>query len=257
MKFSERLTKFRIMALILSSLIPLFVIVLAITMLFSGTLITSAFLIAFIILPCTVLICNFFLIISKMKTFWKIVLYIPLLILFMIIFIGFSFLGEFRVLNSYKDENVAEHYSEVEDAFVLMPKLNEIAKPDTIEYYDYYLQSAVFFTSDTDVLICRYNEIDYSEQKALLDERYTFQQETIVMYGYSCEPIFEIDGYVFRGLSDKEYGYEIEYPKQFVMIATNDDNCEIVYMYFYDDDLDYIESMADFINTDCGWKYMR
>jgi len=31
----------------------------------------------------------------------------------------------------------------------------------------------------------------------------------------------------------------------------------IIYISFYDDDIDYLTSLSEFINDDCGWKYIR
>ena len=73
--------------------------------------------------------------------------------------------------------------------------------------------------------------------------------------GYACEPTAEINGYLFRALSIDEY--ELNYPKNMVLIATNADENEIVYMNFCDDDLDYIEVLDEFINDECGWKHIR
>lgn len=41
------------------------------------------------------------------------------------------------------------------------------------------------------------------------------------------------------------------------LIATNDATREIVYLFFFDDDLDYIEDLDEFIRNDCGWKHIR
>jgi len=90
-------------------------------------------------------------------------------------------------------------------------------------------------------------------QKALLDTTYTFQNDPMSVDEYTCEPTAKINGYLFRALSIEEY--ELYYPKRVILIATNDEENEIVYMVFYDDDLDYIESLPDFINNECGWKH--
>jgi hypothetical protein len=50
---------------------------------------------------------------------------------------------------------------------------------------------------------------------------------------------------------------EFNYPKRLMFVATNDETNEIVYLSFYDDDLDYIVSLGDFLIDDCGWKHIR
>lgn len=106
------------------------------------------------------------------------------------------------------------------------------------------------FTCDVNALICAYDEDTYSQQKALLEEKYVFQTDAV-----KGEATAEVDGYYFRMLSKNEY--EMNYPKEVVLIATNDETNEIVYMSFYDDDLDYIDSLDEFILEDCGWQYIR
>ena len=65
----------------------------------------------------------------------------------------------------------------------------------------------------------------------------------------------DIDGYSFRMLSTDEY--DMNYPKDVALIATNDETKEIVYLSFHDQDIDYIDSMDKFILDDCGWKHIR
>ena len=56
-------------------------------------------------------------------------------------------------------------------------------------------------------------------------------------------------------VEDERYGYS--YPKKMGFVGTNDQTCEIVYLSFADDDLDYIESLSDFISNSCGFKHIR
>ena len=72
-------------------------------------------------------------------------------------------------------------------------------------------------------------------------------------HGFDCDPTVELDGYFFRTLSIEEFNY----PKRLMFVATNDETNEIVYLSFYDDDLDYIVSLGDFLSDDCGWKHIR
>ena len=75
--------------------------------------------------------------------------------------------------------------------------------------------------------------------------------------GYTCNPFAKINDYSFRVLDiNEEYSLEIDYPKRLVFIATNDQDNSISYTAFYDDDLDYIESLEEFLLNDCGWKYI-
>ncbi|MBQ8404520.1 MAG: hypothetical protein IJX55_08900, partial [Clostridia bacterium] len=113
------------------------------------------------------------------------------------------------------------------------------------------------FTCNSYALISEYNEEEYEVQKALLNEKYIFQSEEMGAFDTVCEHTAVVDGYFFRTLSvEGEYKY-INYPKNMFLIGTNDQTKEIVYMYFNDIDLDYISSLEDFINDDCGFEHMR
>lgn len=257
MNMKERITKARIVALCFAGLLPLAAVGLGILFLIANTLINTAFVLGFILLPLVALLLLAFLIFSQMKAGKKTAYVIFLLILFVFAFIAINIFGKFEMLDSYKNGHVAEKYAEVAADFDPMPSLTEIGQPENIEYCDYFSSQGLIFTCDADALICKYSEAEYEDQKALLEGKYIFQSEPMRGYKYSCEPAVQIDGYYFRTLSISDYGQEIYFPKRLVFIATNDEAQEIVYMAFYDDDLDYIESLTDFINEDCGWKHMR
>lgn len=79
----------------------------------------------------------------------------------------------------------------------------------------------------------------------------------MIAYEYPCEPFAEIHGYSFRVLDISDtYGTEIRYPAKMIFIATNDQSNSISYTAFYDDDIDYIESLEAFLLSDCGWKHI-
>ena len=69
------------------------------------------------------------------------------------------------------------------------------------------------------------------------------------------ELVTNVDGYSFRVLSSGEY--EMDYPKEVVLIATNDETKEIAYLSYDDQDIDYIDSLDEFILDDCGWEHIR
>ena len=108
------------------------------------------------------------------------------------------------------------------------------------------------------MLVCEYGEAEYLAQKAAIEEKYVFEtriDERDDYYDqYVCYPYAEIDGFLFRRLADEE-GAEMysSYPKEVHIVGTNDETCEIVYLDFYDFDLDYIPDLTEFISKDCGW----
>ena len=165
------------------------------------------------------------------------------------------FLGAFQpyeFLDHYENDEVQVHYAE--NSNELMPQLSEISNPQKVDYYHYEGEGFIFFWQ-SDSLICKYSDEEYFKQKASLDEKYVFQTDVIKWDEHICEPTIEIDGYSFRMLSRNEY--EMDYPKDVVFIATNDETREIVYICYNDQDRDYIESLEEFILDECGWKHIR
>ncbi len=247
----KRITKSQIVAFALLSLLPIAVIVFGIKLLITGTLVNFSFLVAFFILPILAITLFALVLFLVRKRSVKIGLCILVSILYVCSFSFINTFGLYEELNRYENEDITTNYSDNE----LMPDLSEIAKPEKLEYYEYFSSQMGFFTCDADVLICKYNDSTYKSQKAMLDEKYVFQNGAMCAYEYECTSVVEIDGYVFRALSIAEY--DLYYPKELILIATNDTEKEIVYMSFYDDDLDYIDSLEEFIMSDCGWKHIR
>ncbi len=136
----------------------------------------------------------------------------------------------------------------------MMPELSELGNTTDIEHYNVF-SAFYIFSTETDYLICRYTQEEYEIQKTRLDTAYTFQTETITDDYSNCEPMIEIDGYQFRMLSNE--AYDLYFPKNIVLIGCSDEAREIVYLEFYDLDLDFVDSLKDFITDECGWKYIR
>ena len=165
--------------------------------------------------------------------------------------------GTFEMLTHKIDGEISESYNDVCKAFGSMPLLDELGNYTTAEHYDYFSSTFLIFTCDADTLIVYYNEAEYQEQKALLDTKYVFQETEMIEHERACTPYAEISDYSFRTLSiDQKNGEEINYPQKLVFIATNDMEHSIAYTAFYDDDIDYIESLAEFLLKNCGWKHI-
>lgn len=138
--------------------------------------------------------------------------------------------------------------------------------PQKTESYRYVWFGYILLMRETNTLICEYSEADYEIEKTRLEEHYVFQ--TGPMQNdfppsdspdqQFCEPIAEIDGYVFRMLSiEGEYDYEISYPERLMFVGTNDTTREIVYLATYDFECNSIEALDEYILEVCGWKYIR
>ena len=117
------------------------------------------------------------------------------------------------------------------------------------EYYIFY--------SETTCFIFSYTQEQYEAQKTALEHHYIFQSEAIRDRDSICEPIAELDGYVFRFLSPEEYEDTPDYPMTVMLVGYSDQKREIVYMLHKDTDTDYISDLSHFILDSCGWKYMN
>ena len=258
MERSKRITKHRMIAFLAALLIPTLAMAIGVILLLTDILWNISFIVSFLVLPAGMILLLALLMFSNKKRFLKVILTLLLTVAFIIVFLGATVFGKFEALSLYTDEELAEHYAKVENDFVPMPALSQIGQPTEVICYDYFLSLMGFFTCDADYLICRYDAAAYKEQLRLINNRYTFQEENIITNGHCCEPVAKIDGYTFRMLSvEGEYGAELQYPKRLVFIATNEEACEIIYLSFYDGDLDYIESTVNFIYEYCGWEHIR
>ena len=256
MESKKRVPKSQIIAFSLLSLLPAVLIVMVLrTLIFGNLLFNLTVALTYFIVPAVIILLFALVCFFAKKRFLKILLSALIFVLFISSFPVAGFFGIFEELDVYKNEEVQSHYSVNVER---MPSLADISQAESIEYYDYHSSMlAGFITCDCDTLICKYSNDEYLLQKELLDKKYVFQNEplTTMPDEPECKPTVEVNGYTFRALSVDEY--ELFYPKEVSFIATNDEENEILYMSFYDDDLDYIESMEEFILNDCGFKHIR
>ena len=210
---------------------------------------------------CAVIFIVLFLGFGALLIFWKSDKGIKtlLVVLSQLIFVEATFvmvpLFGYSRLKCDRDGEIGAKYEAVLANFDQMPSLDAIGTPEALEHCRFDMDSFLYVV-DSDALICRYDGSGYAEQKALLEERYRFQAESIRGRYDNCDVSAEIDGYVFRLLSLDAYE-DLDYPKRLMLIATNDETREIVYLSYYDNELDHIGSLERFIRKDCGWEHMR
>ena len=262
------ITKTRLDTLLLTSILPSLGIACAVISLIMGMCINKAFLITFVLFPLATVALLALCIFSPLKRYHKGVLSVLLLILFVVLFLGGNLFGTYVSLNRYKNGDVAVHYAIVAQYDDQMPLLNEIGEPDYLEYCNVHTRYYFFFP-EADYLICRYTPEEYTLQKNSLEEKYTFQTETMYSLDYDfeahtysyvhpCNPAVILDGYHFRVLST-ELGesHANDYPWQMNLIAYSDEKCEIIYLSYHHTDIDYHTSLTDFLHDECGWKHVR
>lgn len=182
-----------------------------------------------------------------------------IVLIFAVMVIGGGFVGlltlNYAECDRYTGQQIQEPYAEVLND--LMPALDDLGDTEQMEFYQ-YRESASIFYNQADVLICTYSGQEYNEQVAALEQNYVFQAEPMEAGDRICDPTGTIGGYSFRFLAvDGTYEEQIYYPKQVVLIGTNDKTSEIVYIAFDDMDLDYLTTVENFVNDYCGWPYIR
>ena len=252
MENKTRFTKSRVIAFSLLSLLPVALIVLGIRLLFISAAFNLSFALAYFVLPIVVISLFALTVFFVEKLYLKIIACVLVFLFFVFSLFCFIIYGKSETLYVYKNEEVSDNYVDIAP---FMPTLSDISQPEILEYYKYHSSQLVFFTCDTDTLICKYDEDEYLKQKELVSKNYVFESDMVGKLEHFCSPQTKVYGYEFKVLDLDEYG--LLYPKELAFIATNDEENEILYMSFYDDDLDYIESLKEFIKTDCGFKHIR
>ena len=257
MNETKKITTKKLLSWFASILFPVFAIAVGCFLLFADAVFNLSFAVTYVIVPMVSIALLALIIFEVKKALPKVILTVFVLIAFVVSFLFSSALGTFEMLTYKQNAEIGENYTEVCEAFVSMPTLEEVGNYTKVEHYDYFSSCFGIFTCDADTLIVHYDSTEYQEQKNLLDSKYVFQKVEMTSCGYTCNPFAKINDYSFRVLDiNEEYGLGLDYPKRLVFIATNDQDNSISYTAFYDDDLDYIESLEEFLLNDCGWKHI-
>ncbi len=165
--------------------------------------------------------------------------------------------GQFDKIWRYSGQEAGQRYTEAEFLNELMPALTDIGEPLDMEYI-HFRYNAFIFLGDTDYLICRYTPEEYQAQKAQLEKTYRFREDNITLHEYEFAPRAVLDGYQFRMADEIEASSPpFWYPKYMVLVGCSDETNQIIYLSYFDTDLDYITSIPDFLHTECGWNYIR
>lgn len=247
-------TKGRLLGLICGAVLPAIAIGIGISMLNNDVMLDYGFVIVYFLMPLLAIgllgLCVF----RNRKTWIKLVISVIILVIFSVLFFYSALIAGWMQVKSYEGSEAVQQYSSVQSESKIMPDLTQVGETTNVEHYQVY-SFFFIFSSETDYLICQYSQEEYETQKNRLNSVYTFQTETIKDTNSSCEPTAEIDGYQFKMLSIEQFEYG--YPKNVYLIGYSDAAREIVYLEFYDIDLDFIRSLKEFIIDECGWKYIR
>lgn len=252
MKFTMK----RLLLMLLCSLLPLAVFVFCSVSVMRGNLIPlSGFWIIVAVVPAVAVLLIGFAAFANIPPIGKSFL-LAGIIAAMIFGGGFIaiFTLNYATCDRYTGQQIQEPYAQVLND--LMPALDTLGETEQVEFYQ-YREKALFFYHQADVLICNYSEDMYDDHIAALEQRYVFQSESMEACDRFCDPAGRIGDYYFRFLAIDGTYDDIYYPKQVVLIGTNDVTSEVVYIAFDDIDLDYIDSFERFVNYDCGWQHIR
>lgn len=119
----------------------------------------------------------------------------------------------------------------------ILPDLNDLPNYKDIEYR-YYMEDG-FFDSEIILLVVKYDKQTYINEKEKLDNQYVFLDHIVKSDKWYLMPEYEfsINDYDFR-VVDRDIKDSEEYPRNFGMVATSDENCSVAYLYVYDPELD-------------------
>lgn len=250
---TKRYTVGRCIAMLFASAPAALVLVVAAALWFGGFIFNIAFAWTWVLLPLlTVILCHKT-IFSELSIGGKIGSMIAVYVIVVPVFLFSLFVGKFEMKWVDRDHELAEVYVNVAAENPFLPAVELVGVTLEQRYIEYESTQAVFFDIHVDTLICRYAPEEYALQKRLIDEQTVFRSEVYTYDEFVCEPAAIIDGYSFRMIDSPD----VYYPHRLGFIATNDDTCEIVWLSFVDDDLDYIADLSEFILDECGWKHMR
>lgn len=146
-------------------------------------------------------------------------------------------------------------YIDIAETKVILPNIEELGEYEDIDF-KFYRNNMLIFKSDAYILKTSYNDENYEKEKERITKNYSYQTESVRdivdKNTYEKEPYFIIDTFNMKMLSLLEY--DLEYPEELIFIGTSDENKSIAYVYYYNQDLDYIDnSFERFLKEDCGW----
>lgn len=245
----------RIAALVMAGILPLMLLVLGVLMLMGDSVITGSFVITFMVLPVIAYTGCYFVIRARWHPAVRGIGCIAILVAMVFLFIFMMGSGHFSIFYSEAGEEAIAQYEKDTRDISRMPDIAALGETEEIRYHYFFDQWGVFFDSNCYMLFCRYTEEEYARQTDRIGAEYVFQTEPLTAHGYAVDPTVTMDGYEFRFLSFNDY--KLVYPKYMMLIATNEENHEVVYLWYEDDDLDYIESIEEHFLESFGWKYIE
>lgn len=133
-----------------------------------------------------------------------------------------------------------------------MPSLDELGEYESLDFY-YYHKTMFVFHSDAYTLKVTYDEGEFETEKEKVLNNYSYRRKIPLREEKELkkDPEFHIDTFEFKLLSTPESD---AYPKELTFIGISEETNEIAYVYYYDQDLDYIDTtFEEFLKNECGY----
>lgn len=125
-----------------------------------------------------------------------------------------------------------------------LPALSELG-PYLDYRFNYTAKRESVFQSHAYILILSYDVEEYNARKEVLETQYTYLQE--IDKGVSGQ--YNMSGFTIRAVEGGDY------PNEMLFVAISDTRQEIGYIYYYDQDLDYIDDpLGKFLAENTGWN---
>lgn len=144
----------------------------------------------------------------------------------------------------YNIENYKSKRESIANAAYFLPTLEVLGEYSRVNY-SYQHTEMIIFQAETIALYVEYTPEMYRAMKKVILSSGNFLEQTLICAdgaSYQTTPAnFTYRGYQFKtGVSDKDHSST--YCKEFILVGMNDEKCRIAFCYFYDMDLDYIDS---------------
>ncbi len=137
-----------------------------------------------------------------------------------------------------------------------LPWLSEL-EPYEDYRFDYTAIRRSIFQSHAYTLIVSYDAEIYQHKKAALLQDYSYLTDTFSGGGEveNHSPEFDLDGFHFRAVREDRDHADVQ---NMFFVGFSDEHNEIVFLYYHDQDLDYIDcSLPAFISEETGWENVK
>lgn len=158
---------------------------------------------------------------------------------FVLVYLGIII---YTVIPKTHTGNDIERYNTLVEAVDFLPKIDELNNYSNFTFK--FTETKGLFSSCSYILKVSFSKEEFNNEKNRISENY--------YYDKYITDVIRVDTFDFKLLDFEKY--ELSYPKSIVFIGISEPTNEVVYIYYEDKDLDYIEgNLEDFIVNNCNW----